>query len=133
MSVENQKLPSEYGYVGDENLNITAEEFGRQKGMIEYFLTQETKFYYPEKYKYINKVTGETIKTVTEKNKDVAVKVVDIESTLNSTPIIFRTQEGINLLRMKYSMEKIHVSAIDSGIAKHKSYFEKLEENEVEK
>ena len=122
---QNQKNPNEYGYMGDEVITMTAQEFAEMKGAIDFFLEKETKFDFPELYKYVNRDTGELIKTVTEKNKDVAVKVVDVEGTLNAKPRVYRTQEGINLLKVKLLTEKIHMNMVESGVAKHKSFFEK--------
>ncbi len=129
---ENQKNPQEYGYVGDEQITMTAQQFAEMKNALDFFLEKETKLYYPELYKYINKNTGEEIKKVTEKNADVAMKVVNVEGTLQATPKIFRTREGVDLLKLKLVTEQIHISMINTGVAKHKSYFEGLNKPQTE-
>lgn len=121
---QNEKNPNEYGYVGNETVEMEAGKFMGMKGLVDFALAKETKKYFPEKYKYVNKDTGATIKTVTEKNKHLAVKIVDVEATLNSAPVIFRTEEGIEMLRVRMMAEGVHVDMIDKGVAKHKSFFE---------
>lgn len=121
---QNEKNPAEYGYVGNEVITMEASKFMRMQGMIAFALEKETKEYFPEKYKYVNKETGAVVKTVTEKNKHLAVKILDVEATLASTPVIFRTREGVEMLKVRLLTEGVHVDMIDKGIAKHKSFFE---------
>ncbi len=126
MSKEVQKNPALYGYVGDELITITAMDYVRLRGAIEAFLGKETTVSYPEKYRYVNKETGEPIKVLTEKNKPLARKIVDFEATMGSNPAISRTEEGLELLEIKFMMEGIHIKNIEEGIAKHKSFFDEL-------
>lgn len=121
---QNEKNPNEYGYVGNETVEMEAGKFMGMKGLVDFALAKETKEYFPEKYKYVNKDTGATIKTVTEKNKHLAVKIMDVEATLNSAPVVFRTREGIEMLRVRMMAEGVHVDMIDKGVAKHKSFFQ---------
>jgi len=123
---QNEKNPAEYGYVGNEEITMDASKFMRIGSAIDFALSKETKEYFPEKYKYVNRDTGATIKTVTEKNKHLAVKILDVDSTLASTPTIFRTREGIEILKVKILSEGIHIDMIDKGVAKHKSFFESM-------
>lgn len=113
------KNPEEYGYTGGERFEILAEEFMDVKGAIDAFLAKETNTVYPEKYKYIHKDTKETIKTVNEKNKNVAIKVVDVESTLQSQPVVQRTDIGLRVLQIRMMLDGIHMRNVDSGVAKH--------------
>lgn len=129
---QNEKNPVEYGYVGNEEVTMIASQFMRMKTLIDFALDKETREYYPEKYKYVNRETGATIKTVTEKNKHLAVKILDIDATLGSTPVIFRTKEGIEMLKVRLISESVHIDMIDKGVAKHKSYFENASQNFVE-
>lgn len=124
---ENQKNPNEFGYSSTDTIPTPAEQFVAVRNALDFYLEKETKVFYPEKYKYINKDTGAVIKKVTEKNADVVLKVVDIEATLNSTPVIYRSKEGLDILRLKLKSEQLHLSMIDNGTAKHVSYYEELQ------
>lgn len=121
---EQEKNPQEYGYVGDELITMTAEDFISLRQALNASLSKETSLTYPEKYKYINRENGEAIKNVTDKNKAVALKIVDVSATLNSLPLVSRTPEGIRLLEMELVMGRIHIDMVESGVAKHKSFFE---------
>lgn len=113
------KRPEEFGYVGGENFEISSEEFMSIKGAIDAFLAKETSAVFPEKYKYINRETNETIKTVNEKNKHIAMKIVDVENTLQSQPVIQRTEEGVRLLEIRMMLDAVHLRNVESGVAKH--------------
>jgi len=128
---QEQKNPSEYNYTGDELITITAREFASLNGVVDYALDQETNKFYPEKYNFINKETNERVNKVTEKNKHLAIKVVDLERTLDGDPIISRTRRGQDILRVKLILEKIHMQNVDSGIAKHYTELQELRGNQV--
>lgn len=118
---ENEKNPMEYGYMGDETvtLKMTGAEFMKVKQVIDFYLSEETKPMYPEKYKYIHKETGAPIAKLTDKNRDVAMKVVDINSTLASNPVIYRTAAGLNLIDLQMLWGKLHMQNVENGSAIH--------------
>lgn len=119
------KDPKEYGYSGDEVISMTARDFLAIKQVLNNSLQRETKVLFPEKYKYVNRENGEDIKKVTDKNKHLAMKIVDVDATRMSTPHISRTPEGMDLLEAELIMTRIHVNMVDSGVAKHQSTFSK--------
>lgn len=120
-----KKNYTDYGYVGDEQIKMDAVSFMKLRGVVSAFLDKETNVFFPEKYKYVNSQTGETIKKLTEKNKHLAQKIVDVEATMSGQPSISRTAVGQELLDIQLLMNKIHMDMIDEGVAKHKSVFEK--------
>jgi len=117
--------PSEYDYLGDEQITINAGLYKELRSTVRYFLQKNTKPYFPQKYKYIHTETGKDIKKLTDKNRDKARLVVDIEGTKNSKPTIYRTEEGQSLLYLDEYMESIHFKNIEEGIAKHISELKK--------
>ena len=117
--------PSEYDYLGDEQITINAGLYKELRSTVRYFLQKNTKPYFPQKYKYINTETGKEIKKLTDKNRGTARLVVDIEGTKNSKPTIYRTEEGQSLLYLDEYMESIHFKNIEEGIAKHISELKK--------
>lgn len=117
--------PSEYDYLGDESITINAGLFKELRSTVRYFLQKNTKAYFPQKYKYINTETGKEIKKLTDKNRDKARLIVDIEATKNSKPTIYRTEEGQSLLYLDEYMESIHFKNVEDGVAKHISELKK--------
>ena len=117
---------SEYGYLGTEEVVMDAMSFAKLRGVVDAFLEKETNVIFPEKYMYVHEKTGEVIKTLNEKNKPFAKKIVDVESTMSSAPVIQRTREGVELLSIHLMMNQIHKNMVDNGVAKHKSVFEKM-------
>lgn len=114
-----EKHPSEYNYKGDEKISITVNEFQVFARLADIILLQETKAEYNEKYHYVNKENSEVIKTITDKNKHLAVKVFDWEKTKSSEPTISYTPMGMEALNMKYVVQGIHLRNIEEGTAKH--------------
>ena len=117
--------PSEYDYLGDEQITINAGLYKELRSTVRYFLQKNTKPYFPQKYKYINTETGKEIKKLTDKNRGNARLVVDIEGTKNSKPTIYRTEEGQSLLYLDEYMESIHFKNVEDGVAKHISELKK--------
>ena len=117
---------SEYGYLGTEQVVMDAMSFAKLRGVVDAFLEKETNAVFPQKYMYVNEKTGDVIKTLNEKNKPFAKKIVDVEATMNSEPVVQRTREGVELLSIHLMMNEIHKNMVDSGVAKHKSVFEKM-------
>lgn len=126
---ENQKNPSEYGYKGDEQITVNARFFKIAWNIVHAQLEEETKLYYPEKYKFVDKETGKDIKKVTKANQHKAVEIVDVEATVNSKPRLYRTEKGQALLKVNNEFAQIHFKNVQDGIAKHHS---ELEPNQKE-
>lgn len=117
--------PDMYGYEKTAMIPVPAEVFQGLRTALNYLLKKESEERYPDLYKYVDKVTGAEVKRVTEKNKDSVVKVVDVERTLTPRePVISRTVEGIETLRLKLKLEEVHMSMIENGIAKTQEQFE---------
>lgn len=111
--------PSEFGYLGNEEIVITANELVTLIQATEFFLDKETEKKIPFKFKHVNRETGAEISKVTEKNKHLALKIVDIQKTLDSDKVLSLTPDGVELLKVKMMLEGIHVANIDKGVAKH--------------
>lgn len=112
--------PGEYGYTGNEEITITGANFQELFLFIEEMLENETKSMYPEKYMFVDVETSKPIAKVTKKNEHKAKKVVDPKKTMASEPVIYRTQKGMNLLRIKNFFAELHYKNIQSGVAKHR-------------
>lgn len=125
---DKKQNPSEFGYVGNEKIEITSNEFTTIVQMVDYFLDKETEKKVPFKFKHINAETGADIGKLTDKNKLQALKIIDVDKTINSPQVLSLSPDGVQLLKLKMQLEGIHLSNIDSGVAKHrdelKAYFE---------
>lgn len=120
---EVQKNPLEYGYAGNEEVVMSAELFQRLRTVLDYFLGQETQELYADNYKLLDTVTGKEV----DKASPTTVKIVDIQKTLSQKePRVYRTKEGVEILRLKLMTEGVHAKMIETGVAKHKSFFEAL-------
>lgn len=123
----NQINPDEFVYSQETKVEISAELFQRLREVLNYALTKETQNLYADNYKYVDKNSGAEIKKITEKNKDNAVKIVDVDKVLSpKEALVYRTREGVEVLRLKLMTEEVHMSNIQSGLSKHKSYYENL-------
>jgi len=118
---KNQVNPLEYGYMGNEDVIMSAELFQRLRTVLNYFLVQETQELYADNYKFIDKTTEKEV----DKPNESTTKIVDVQKTLSSKePRVYRTKEGVEILRLKLMTEEVHMSMIENGTAKHKDYFQ---------
>lgn len=119
MSEKENKNPAEYGYLGDEKINITGKHFQEIFQFVETLLEDETKAYFPQKYMHVDRETSKKVKP-TKNNKHKIAKVVDPQGTMSAEPTIYRTEKGIGLLKLKNFLAEIHFKNVEDGIAKHK-------------
>lgn len=113
------KNAHEYGYLGNEIIPVKVTEYWKLKELVDEILLDETQPMFAEKYMYVHRDTGKRIDKVTEQNKSVAVKIVNVQGTLESAPTVYRTARGMKLLEMKLAMNQLHLDMIKSGVAKH--------------
>lgn len=117
---EKQINPGEYGYTGNEEITINSRAFQELFMFVERLLDNETKPMFPEKYMFVDTETSKPISKVTKKNEHKARKVVDPNKTMTSEPIIYRTELGIGLLKVKNYLAEVHYKNIEKGVAKHR-------------
>lgn len=125
MSENQMKNPAEYGYKGDETININGFQFREINRTISEILEKELISVYPEPKKWIN---PQTYKDATKKEiKDgVAIQITDIEKLFTSSvPDVYYTEEARKLLRIKFILESIHAENVEKGIAIHISELKK--------
>lgn len=124
---QEKKNYDEYGYVGGTMVQMKAEEYWELKSLVEAMLPQETKVFFPEKYSYVHRDTGEPIKTLNDKNRHLALKIVDAEATMDSKPTIQRTPMGMELLKMNLTLKRIHFNNVENGVAVHIATYQEQE------
>jgi hypothetical protein len=118
---ENQIDPNSYGYEQTDVVSVPAELFQRVRTVLDFFLSKETQELYADNYKFVDKTTGKEV----EKPNENTTKIVDIQKTLSPKDArVYRSREGIEILRLKLMTEEVHLEMIKSGIAKHLSHFE---------
>ena len=118
----------EYGYVGGEIISIPVEEYFKLKEIVDQELAKNTNHTFPEKYVYVDNVSGKVVKKVTDANRDSVRKIVDVDATMSATPTISRNALGMQFLEMKLTMNKIHRDMVNSGVAKHIPTLQRVEE-----
>lgn len=118
----------EYGYLGNEMISISAQNYFKLKEIVDQELSKNTTHSFPEKYMFVDKVTGKVVKKVTDANRDSVQKIVDVDNTMKATPSISRTPLGMQLLEIKFEMNQIHKNMVDSGVAKHIPTLQRQEE-----
>jgi hypothetical protein len=120
MSVEKKEVVAqEFGYIGDETISIPVKEYFKLKEMVDECLVENTVHHFPEKYMYVDVVTGVKVEKLTPKNKSTSKKIVNVEATMSATPTVSRTPKGMAFLEMKLFMNQLHLNHIESGVAKH--------------
>lgn len=124
---EGQVNYAEFGYIGDENISIPVQDYYKFKEVVDQELAKNTTHSFPEKYIYVDQ-EGKTVKKVTDANRDLVKKIVDIDATMSAKPTITRTPLGMQLLEIKLSMNRVHKEMVESGVAKHIPTLQKEEE-----
>lgn len=123
----------DYGYNGNEEITITAQEFTLLKLAVEQGITATQRIDYPEVTAYVSKTTGKNVKNPS-KEDILASKVTlttDKEATFTSENAKV-TYDGAKLRpEMLYAQElvlDIHLRNIEAGIAKSAEELKKANE-----
>lgn len=126
--VKQIKNPAEYAYRPSDEVKVTGELFNAMRRALDLMLQDETKVYYPEQYKFVyadgKDVSKEDILNDREGVQEKVAKgevsqVVDVNGTMLARPLIFRTEKGMEILRIKQLAEQLHLKFIDDGSAVH--------------
>lgn len=130
---ENLKNPFDYGYLGEEEITITAREFNLIRTALEQGIAATQKINYVEVIVYRDTTTGKEVKNPSQEDIQTGkVKLsMDKAETFNqqNTQVTYDAM----LLRpeMLYASEMIldiHIRNVESGIAKTREELEKANE-----
>lgn len=126
--VKQIKNPQEYVYNPTTNVGVTGEFFNAARGILDLMLQEETKVLFPEQYKFVysdgKDVSKEDIIADRQGLQEKVAKgevrqVIDVNGTMNARPLIFRTEKGMEILRVKQVAEQLHLKFVDDGSAIH--------------
>ena len=129
-----QKNPYQFTYSGDETITMNGAQFKALLDATRQALNHSVTESYPYKFRYIDK-DGKQVNKPTSRQIDSgeARKILDVEKTLNSEPHLSYSPAGRDLLFAVTLLEDVHISMVDSGVAKSYEDLQKLYETELAK
>ena len=116
------KNPLEYGYLGEERVEITAKEFMQLKNAVEQGINATLESYLPEVLRYVNRETSEIV--LEPSQEDVAsgkvVTVTDREATFNPANVKYQynTKLSPDMIKGQQLIMEIHERNVETGVAK---------------
>lgn len=126
---EEVKNPMNYGYIGNEEIVISAREFMMMKAAVEHGINATSESYMPEVLKYINTEDSSIIEAFSEEDlmSGKVVPVTDREATFNPKNVKFKysTKLTPDMVAAQELILEIHTRNVEMGNAKSK---EELEE-----
>lgn len=117
-----EKNPLEYGYLGEERVEITAKEFMQLKNAVEQGINATLESYLPEVLRYVNRETSEIV--LEPSQEDVAsgkvVTVTDREATFNPVNVKYHynTKLSPDMIKGQQLIMEIHERNVETGVAK---------------
>lgn len=122
-----------FGYLGDEKIEITANEFNLIKVALEQGISATQTVTYPEVFQFLNKETGKAVKNPSKDDLALGkvIQVTDKESTFSRENAKL-SYDGSKLApEMLYAQElilEIHTRNVEAGIAKSAEELKKANE-----
>lgn len=130
---EEVKNPQEYGYVGDEKIEITAREFLTLSKAVSDGILATLQVHMPEVTKHINVETSEEVlnPSFADLSSGKVIKVTDRQATFSENNIV-NIYDVTKLTRdMTMAQEitaHIHDRNVHNGVAKYRTELEALKE-----
>ena len=126
---EEVKNPMNYGYIGNEEIVISAREFMMMKAAVEHGINATSESYMPEVLKYVNTEDSSIVESPSDEDliSGKVVPVTDREATFNPRNVKFKysTKLTPDMVAAQELILEIHTRNVDMGNAKSK---EELEE-----
>ena len=126
---EEAKNPMNYGYIGNEEIVISAREFMMMKAAVEHGINATSESYMPEVLKYVNTEDSSIVESPSDEDlmSGKVVPVTDREATFNPRNVKFKysTKLTPDMVAAQELILEIHTRNVDMGNAKSK---EELEE-----
>jgi hypothetical protein len=127
---EEVKNPLEYGYLGDERVEMTAKEFMQLKNAVEQGINATLESFLPEVLRYVNRETSEIV--LDPSQEDIAagkvVTVTDREATFNPANVKYHynTKLSPDMIKGQQLIMEIHERNVETGVAKSIAELEAL-------
>ena len=126
---EEVKNPMNYGYIGNEEIVISAREFMMMKAAVEHGINATSESYMPEVLKYVNTEDSSIVESPSDEDlmSGKVVPVTDREATFNPRNVKFKysTKLTPDMVAAQELILEIHTRNVEMGNAKSK---EELEE-----
>lgn len=127
-----------YGYSGDEKIEISAEEFQIMKYALEQGMMNTETAKYPKQYFYVSAKTGKEVKNPSQKDiqEGNVSKMFSAEATFSPENLVQSFDADKITREMLVAKEiilSIHARNVEQGVAKSKEELQKLNEIKLEK
>jgi hypothetical protein len=119
---EEVKNPLEYGYLGDERVELTAKEFMQLKNAVEQGINATLESFLPEVLRYVNRETSEIVLEPSQEDltSGKVVTVTDREATFNPSNVRYHynTKLSPDMIKGQQLIMEIHERNVETGVAK---------------
>jgi hypothetical protein len=133
---EEVKNPMNYGYIGNEEIVISAREFMMMKAAVEHGINATSESYMPEVLKYVNTEDSSIVESPSDEDlmSGKVVPVTDREATFNPRNVKFKysTKLTPDMVAAQELILEIHTRNVDMGNAKSKEELEEASKANVE-
>lgn len=129
---EEVKNPLNYGYLGDEKIEITSKEFMAMKSAIEQGINATLESYLPEVTKYVNIETSKIVENPSQEDlqSGKVTLVTDRDATFNPMNVRYQysTKLTPDMIMGQQLIMEIHERNVEMGLAKSLEELQKASE-----
>ena len=129
---EEVKNPLNYGYLGDEKIEITAKEFIAMKTAVEQGINSTLESYLPEVVKYVNIETSKIVDNPSQEDlqSGKVTLVTDRDATFSPANVKYQysTKLTPDMIRGQQLIMEIHERNVETGVAKSIEELQKASE-----
>ena len=126
------KNPLNYGYLGDEKIEITAKEFMAMKSAVEQGINATLESYLPEVTKYVNIETSSIVENPSQEDlqSGKVTMVTDRDATFNPANVRYQysTKLTPDMIMGQQLIMEIHERNVETGVAKSIEELQKASE-----
>lgn len=129
---EEVKNPLNYGYLGDEKIEITAKEFMAMKSAVEQGINATLESYLPEVTKYVSIETSSIVENPSQEDlqSGKVTLVTDRDATFNPANVRYQysTKLTPDMIMGQQLIMEIHERNVEIGVAKTLEELQKASE-----
>ena len=129
---EEVKNPLNYGYLGDEKIEITAKEFIAMKTAVEQGINSTLESYLPEVVKYVNIETSKIVDNPSQEDlqSGKVTLVTDRDATFSPANVKYQysTKLTPDMIMGQQLIMEIHERNVETGVAKSVEELKKASE-----
>jgi hypothetical protein len=126
------KNPLNYGYLGDEKIEITSKEFMAMKSAVEQGINATLESYLPEVTKYVNIETSSIVENPSQEDlqSGKVTMVTDRDATFNPANVRYQysTKLTPDMIMGQQLIMEIHERNVETGVAKSIEELQKASE-----